>query len=80
LIEVAIGTFHTPDRVKKMVIDYFAEVQIHFTVGEFTTVSQNLEKGIMTECTISSILSVMEMSLVTTAANKERDKRLQDEL
>lgn len=50
---------------------YFRGIQIRFTVGEFTTAWQQLEKGIVTGCTISPILFVIGMSLMTTAAERE---------
>ena len=77
LIEVAMDTYHVPQHVKKIVKEYFGGIEIRFTVGEFTTSWQQLEKAIVTGCTISPIRFVMGMRLMTTAA--ERSKRTKDE-
>lgn len=71
LIEVAINTYHEPLHEKKIVRDYYDGIKIRYTVGKFTTGWQQLEKGIVTICTISQILFVMGISLMATAIERE---------
>lgn len=71
LIEVAMNTYYVPLHVKKIARDYYGEIKIRFTVGDFTTAWQELEKGIVTGCTTSPILFVIGKSLMMTAAERE---------
>lgn len=77
IIEVAINIYHEPLHEKKIVRDYYDGIKIRYTVGKFTTGWQQLEKGIVTICTISLILFVMGISLMATAI--ERETRAKEE-
>lgn len=68
---MAINTYHEPLHEKKIVRDYYDGIKIRYTVGKFTTGWQQLEKGIVTICTISQILFVMGISLMATAIERE---------
>ena len=46
-------------------------MKIRFTVGNYTTSRQRVEKRIVTGCTIFPILFVMGMNMVTIAAERE---------
>ncbi|XP_052268321.1 uncharacterized protein LOC127869705 [Dreissena polymorpha] len=46
-------------------------MKLRFMVGVTTTAWQRLEKGIVTGCTISVVLFVMDMNLIINPANKE---------
>ena len=52
-----MNTYHVPQHNKKTVKEYFGGIHIKFTVGEFTTSWQQLEKGlhVITGCTILPI-------------------------
>ncbi len=67
----AMDTYHIPDKVKSLVKNYFDSCRMRFTVGGFTTSWQNLEKGIMTGCTVSIILFVMAMNIILKQAQRE---------
>ena len=79
LIDAAMELYHVPEKVQQIVKSYFGGIRIRFTVDEYTTAWQRLEKGIVTGCTISPILFVMGMSMLTRAAERKRDKRTADE-
>ena len=46
-------------------------IQLRFTVRDFTTSWQKLERGIVTGCTISPILFVIGMKIIMKAAERE---------
>ena len=71
LIDAAMERYHVPEKVQQVVKSYFGGIQIRFTVDDYTTAWQRLEKGIVTGCTISPILFVMGMSMLTRAAERE---------
>ncbi|XP_021365777.1 uncharacterized protein LOC110458420 [Mizuhopecten yessoensis] len=71
LIEVALQHYFIPEHIQGIVRSYFSGIQVRFTVGEDTTSWQNMEKGIVTGCTISVILFVMGMNLIIKAAGRE---------
>ena len=71
LISVALEHYHIPDQAQKLVKSYFGDIRLRFTVENKTTRWQNVEKGIVTGCTISPILFVMGMNLIIRAAERE---------
>lgn len=79
LIEVAINTYHVPLHEKKIVRDYYDGIKIRYTVGKFTTGWQQLEKGIVTSCTLSQILFVMGIKL-DDDSNRKINKRTKEEV
>ncbi|XP_066299893.1 uncharacterized protein [Branchiostoma lanceolatum] len=77
LIQVALDHYHVPAGVKGMISSYFGGVQLRFRTTDFTTQWQNLEKGIVTGCTISPILFIMGMNLlIEAAASKAKGPRM----
>ncbi|XP_019647849.1 PREDICTED: uncharacterized protein LOC109488125 [Branchiostoma belcheri] len=77
LIQVALDHYHVPASVKGMVTSYFGGFQLRFRTADFTTQWQNLEKGIVTGCTISPILFIMGMNLlIDAAATKAKGPRM----
>lgn len=71
LIEVAMNTYHVPLHEKKIVGDYYYGIKIGYTVGKFTTGGQQLEKGIVSSCTIPQILFVMGIILMATSIERK---------
>ena len=63
--------YHVPEKVQGIVRSYIKGMKIRFTVDVYTTSWQRIEKGIVTGCTISTILFVMSMGMVTRAAERE---------
>ena len=71
LIDKALHHYHVPDEVRKIVKSYFNGMKIRFKSGDFTTNWQDLEKGIVTGCTVSPILFVMAMNIIMETAERE---------
>ena len=71
LLEYAMDHHHIPPMIRELVKDYFNGIQLRFSTPNYTTEWQNLEKGIVTGCTISPILFVMGMNLVIRAGLNE---------
>ena len=64
---------HVPNRVIDWIAEYYQGVQIRFTTKEFTTRWQELEKGIVTGCTLSVILFALSMTwLLRTIKNETK--------
>ncbi|CAC5418562.1 unnamed protein product [Mytilus coruscus] len=68
---MAMDHYHIPEHIKKIVQKYFGGIQLRFTVDNKITAWQNLEKGIVTGCTISPILFIMSMNIIMKAAERE---------
>jgi hypothetical protein len=62
---------HVKVKVKAMVTNYFKGIKLRFSYKGITTEWLNLDRGIVTGCTISPILSIMGMNLVITAMERE---------
>ena len=71
LIEAALKQYHVPEIAANLVRDYYRKVEVRFTVGEKMTRWQQVEKGIVTGCTISVVLFIMGMNLIINAAKRE---------
>ena len=71
LIERAMVQYHIPNKIQDIIIRYYSNIKVHFTTGTFTTKYQQLEKGIVTGCTVSVILFVMAINLIINIAEKE---------
>ena len=74
LIESAVELHHIPEKIHGIVRSYIGGMimKIRFTVDDYTTSCQRVEKGMGTGCTISPIPFVMGMGMVTRAAEKKR--------
>lgn len=70
LINTAMEHYHIPQHIRRMITTYFSGFKLRFQTTQFTTQWQDLEKGIVTGCTISPILFIMGMNLLITAAVK----------
>ena len=71
LIETALKHYHVPSHIQGIIVKYLQDIKLRFKVGEKLTKWQNLEKGIVTGCTISVVLFVMGMNLLNKAASAE---------
>ena len=71
LIVTALDHYYIPDHIKGMLRNYFSGMMLRFSAGNITTAYQSLEKGILTGCTVSSILFIMGMKSMMKAAEKE---------
>ncbi|XP_057673103.1 uncharacterized protein LOC130904394 [Corythoichthys intestinalis] len=71
LIDKAMEHYHIPHHIRGMITSYLRGFKFRFKTVHFTTQWQDLEKGIVTGCTISPILFIMGMNLLIAAAQKE---------
>ena len=71
LIQVALKRAHVPDEFCNLVESYYADMKIRFTTKEYTTEWQQVEKGIITGCTLSVILFSLTMTMLVMSAKEE---------
>ena len=71
LILEALHHYHIPDHATKLIQSYFSNIYLRFSCEQFTTDWIELQKGIVTGCTISVILFVMGMNIIIKAAEVE---------
>ena len=71
LIKVALQHYHIPDHASKLITSYFSNIHLRFSTESFETDWIELQKGIVTGCTISVILFIMGMNLIIKAAERE---------
>ena len=68
VIMTALQKAHLPKEMCKLVESYFPDVKIRFSTKEYTTEFQQVEKGILTFCTLSVILFALAMTMLVMAA------------
>ncbi|XP_060084535.1 uncharacterized protein LOC132563801 [Ylistrum balloti] len=71
LIVVALHHYHTPEHVISILKKHSNGMQLRFTTNNFTTTWQDLEKGIVTGCTVTPILFVMGMNIIMKVADRK---------
>ncbi|RXN29065.1 hypothetical protein ROHU_018794 [Labeo rohita] len=70
LVNYATEFFHMPTCVKNLVAQYFSNLQMCFSLQDFTTGWQRLEVGIAMGCTISPILFVAAFEIILIGARQ----------
>ena len=71
LILTALERTHVPERMRQLIESYYSDVKIRFTTKEYTTGWQQVEKGIITGCTISVILFTIAMTMLVVSVKGE---------
>ncbi|XP_077380867.1 uncharacterized protein LOC144020874 [Festucalex cinctus] len=71
LVELALHLHHVPNKIKDLILDYYANFRLRFTSGSVTSDWHRLGKGIITGCTISVTLFALAMNMVVKAAEVE---------
>ena len=71
VIMKAMEHYHVPDKTIKIIASYFQGIKLRFSFDQVTTDWLNLERGIITGCTISPIVFIMGMNLIIKAAERE---------
>ena len=71
LIRKALESAHVNERMLELIDSYYNEAKIRFTTKQFRTEWQNLEKGIITGCTLSVVLFTLTMTWLVKSAEKE---------
>ncbi|KAJ8339212.1 hypothetical protein SKAU_G00359980 [Synaphobranchus kaupii] len=70
LIAFALDFFYIPEHIKAMVMSYFQDLHMCFTLQKFTTNWQQLEVGIAMGCSISPILFVAAFKVILIGARQ----------
>lgn len=60
-----------PEQIQNIVRSYYSDINMRFTTRNFTTSWIQLEKGIVTGCTVSVILFIAAMNLIMKAGDRE---------
>ena len=70
--------YHIPEKIQGIVKSYFGGMKIRFTVDDYTTSWQIVEKGIYLGCIyhLTHPIFVMGMGMVTRAAEKKLEGRI----
>ena len=71
LIRKALEAAHVNERMLELIDKYYDNAKIRFTTKQFKTDWQNLEKGIITGCTLSVVLFTLTMTWLVKSAEKE---------
>lgn len=71
MLQYDLTHYHLPQREKGLVFSYCCNLLLCFSTKEFTTGYIRVEKGIITGCTISVILFVLDMNLILKAVEEE---------
>lgn len=72
LIDYATEFFHMPNSIRSLVSNYFNELQMAFSLQEFTTGWQQLEVGIAMGCSVSPILFEAAFEVILIAEENGR--------
>ena len=70
LVSTALTTNHVPEKINKLIWDYYSSFSLRFTSGT-TSARHLLEKGIITGCTTSVVLFALAMNMKVKAAEVE---------
>ena len=70
LIKLTLETYNIPESIIDLIMNYYDNFKIRFTLDNFTTAWQNLEIGIITGCTLSMILFAGAMNLILKSVEK----------
>lgn len=71
LVETMLNRHHVPSKIKDLILDYYNNFRLRVTSGLVRSSWQQLEKGIITGCTISVTLFALAMNMVVKAAEVE---------
>ena len=61
---------YVPEEICSLVASYYSNVSIRFTTRQFTTAFQQVEKGIITGCTLSVALFALAMCMLVLSVRK----------
>jgi hypothetical protein len=71
LIDFSLKHHHVPEHIQRIVRSYYNDINLRFTTKNFTTSWIQLQKGIVTGCTVSVILFIAAMNLIIKAGDRE---------
>ena len=71
LVDRSLEATHVPEKIREWVKEYYSGVFLRFSTKQFTTAWMQLEKGIVTGCTLSVILFALSMTWLLRTAKEE---------
>ena len=71
LIDFSLKHHHVPEHIQGIARSYYSDINLRFTTKNFTTSWVQLQKGIVTGCTVSVILFIDAMNLIIKAGDRE---------
>ncbi|XP_052268375.1 uncharacterized protein LOC127869754 [Dreissena polymorpha] len=71
VIEFALKHHHVPEHIQSIVRSYYRNINMRFTTKNYTTSWIQLQKGIVTGCTVSVVLFIAAMNLIIKAGDRE---------
>lgn len=71
LVETALTRHHVPEMIRNLIMDYYSSFRLRVSSGSLTSAWQQLEKGIITGCTISVPLFSLAMNMIIKSAEVE---------
>ncbi|CAJ1075238.1 LOW QUALITY PROTEIN: uncharacterized protein LOC109089580 [Xyrichtys novacula] len=71
LVEVALSSYHVPEKIRNLILDYYNNFSLRVSSGTSTSEWHRLEKGIITGCTISVSLFALAMNMLVKSAEVE---------
>ncbi|RXN38269.1 reverse transcriptase [Labeo rohita] len=71
LVEIALVRHHVPVKIRNLIMDYYNNFSTRVSSGQVTSSWHQLEKGIITGCTISVSLFSLAMNMIVKSAEVE---------
>lgn len=71
LTDFALKHHHVPKHIQSIVRSYYSDINMRFRTRDFTTSWIQLQKGIVTGCTVSVIPFIVAMNLIIKAGDRE---------
>ncbi|XDV27663.1 hypothetical protein PO909_031163 [Leuciscus waleckii] len=71
LVETALVRHHVPVKIRNLIMDYYNNFSARVSSGQVTSSWHQLEKGIITGCTISVSLFSLAMNMIVKSAEVE---------
>lgn len=68
LVEQALNRYYILEKLRNLILDYYANFHLRVSSGTTTSDWHKLEKGIITGCTISPILFALAMNMLVKSA------------
>ncbi len=71
LVETSLDRHHVPRKIKDLILNHYGNFRLRVTSGSVTSDWHQLEKGIITGCTVSVSLFALAMNMIVKAAETE---------
>ena len=71
VVEETLHRYHVPSFISNLILDYYNNFNLSFTMGTKTLDWHRLVRGIITRCTISATLFSLAMNMIIKSAEVE---------